>query len=286
MPLEIEPNALESFQFEPPATIPNREIPRWRHGVALFVLMGFISLIAVSGFRLAGKALKPDTAILPSTSGALLSQTSIELLFFGVFWGVAWAFSRASRDDLFLRWRGTWQNIVIGLGYSIGLRFVIAAVAIFVMMVALISGITPAEITVFVKSFSPTPERMVSLKTLGNDPVYLFLMVTWVSFIVAGLREELWRVAVIAACTKLLTPKLSVRMAQLLGVVMSSLFFGMAHYVQGWIAVGMTAVLGLSLGAITLIHRSIWPAVIAHGAFDALTFLLLPLASNVKLPHS
>jgi membrane protease YdiL (CAAX protease family) len=216
----------------------------------------------------------------------LFWQTVFELLLFGVFWGAAWAFSRASIDDLFLRWRGIWENVILGLAYSIGLRFVLLGAMVLVIAVALMSGITSDQITNFVKSFSPTPDRMVSSKALGSDPLYLFLMVTWVSFVVAGLREELWRVGVIAACTKLLTPRFSARSAQIFAVVMSSLFFGMAHYIQGWLAVGMTAIVGMSLGAITLMHRSIWPAVIAHGAFDALTFLMLPLASGVKLPHS
>ena len=283
-----EPDDAASFQFEP--RISAREIPRWRHAVALFILLGFISFIAWTNFQFESSA-QAENPILPSTSGDLLTQTAFHLFFFGAFWCAAWAFSRASKDDLFLRWRGTWQNFALGFGYSIGLRFVVAGVAIFVLLCALLSGITVDEIIKFVKSFSPAPERMVSLKALSNDPLYRFLMVTWVSFIVAGLREELWRVAVIAACTKVfsanvLKPRFSARGAQIFGVVLSSVFFGMAHYIQGWIAVGMTMVLGLSLGAITLAHRSIWPAIIAHGAFDALTFLLLPLASSIQLPPS
>jgi membrane protease YdiL (CAAX protease family) len=34
--------------------------------------------------------------------------------------------------------------------------------------------------------------------------------------------------------------------------------------------------LGLMLGLIIVLHKSIWPAVIAHGLFDATTFALLP----------
>ncbi|MEY2496195.1 MAG: hypothetical protein QOJ45_2687, partial [Verrucomicrobiota bacterium] len=35
-------------------------------------------------------------------------------------------------------------------------------------------------------------------------------------------------------------------------------------------------VLGLMLGIIIILHKSIWPAVIAHGMFDATTLALLP----------
>ena len=274
---EIPIDDLASFELE------TCKIARWRHGVALFILMSFITGIAWIGFFLKSRALTPENTALSANSALLFVQTVAELLLFGVFWGAAWLFSRASIDDLFLRWRGTWENWALGLGYSIGLRFVLAGVGFVFMLLALLSGMTIAEITQFVKNFSPSPERIVSVKALTNDPIYRLLLVTWVSFIVAGLREELWRVAVISACTKLLTPTFSVRGAQIFAVVMSSLFFGMAHYVQGWLAVGMTAILGLCLGAITLAHRSIWPAVIAHGAFNALTFLLMPLASGIKL---
>ena len=37
-------------------------------------------------------------------------------------------------------------------------------------------------------------------------------------------------------------------------------------------------ILGVGLGAIMVYHQSIWPAVFAHGIFDATTFALLPLA--------
>lgn len=278
---------LHTFQFEPASTEgPARRIPRWRHAVALLVLMGFISLMAWASFLMGKSTSKSTKPMLSDSPGALLAQTGAELLFFALIWGTAWAFSRASADDLFLRWRGTWQNIALGLAYSIGLRFVLLGVGIVVIVCALVIGITPNEIKTFAKSVGPTPERMVNVKVFMDDPIYRFLLVTWVSFIFAGLREELWRVAVIASCTKVLSPTFSTRNAQIFGVIMSSLFFGIAHSIQGWLAVGMTAVLGLTLGAITLVHRSIWPAVIAHGAFDALSFLLLPLASQMKLPDS
>lgn len=40
----------------------------------------------------------------------------------------------------------------------------------------------------------------------------------------------------------------------------------------------MTAVLGFLLGMIMVLHQSIWPAVIAHGFFDATSMALLPWA--------
>jgi membrane protease YdiL (CAAX protease family) len=42
----------------------------------------------------------------------------------------------------------------------------------------------------------------------------------------------------------------------------------------------LTAVLGFALGLIIVFHRSIWPAVLAHGMFDATTLALLPLLAR------
>jgi hypothetical protein len=43
----------------------------------------------------------------------------------------------------------------------------------------------------------------------------------------------------------------------------------------------MAGVLGLSLGLIMVLHRSIWPAVFAHGFFDATSMALAPWAMEM-----
>jgi membrane protease YdiL (CAAX protease family) len=54
---------------------------------------------------------------------------------------------------------------------------------------------------------------------------------------------------------------------------------------MGPLASIMAGILGLGLGAIMVLHRSIWPAVIAHGMFDATTFAFLPLIADL-MRHS
>lgn len=280
----IEPSA--PINLEPITQFPQLEapphLPSWRHIMALIFLLGFMVFVALAGSFARNLPKGQSEPMLPATAPQLISLSLLELGMFGVIWGIAWLFSRPSTDELFMRWRGTWENIVLGLGYSLALRFVPVVAVVFLAMFALLNGVKPEDLTEYIKGFSPTPEKMVSLKALENDPVYRFIMVTWMSFIVAGLREELWRVAVIASFTKWLTPRYSQRHVQIFAVIISSLFFGMAHVIQGPLAIGLTALIGMALGAITLAHRSIWPAVIAHGAFDALSFLLLPLAKNIQ----
>jgi membrane protease YdiL (CAAX protease family) len=50
---------------------------------------------------------------------------------------------------------------------------------------------------------------------------------------------------------------------------------------MGILAVLFAGVLGLGLGLIMVFHRSIWPAVLAHGFFDATTMALLPWAMGL-----
>ena len=50
---------------------------------------------------------------------------------------------------------------------------------------------------------------------------------------------------------------------------------------MGPIAVFIAGLLGFGLGLIMVLHRSIWPAVIAHGMFDATSMALIPWALDV-----
>ena len=66
-----------------------------------------------------------------------------------------------------------------------------------------------------------------------------------------------------------------------MAVALIAIVFGFAHLGYGLIAVPVTALLGFCLGAIMVAHKSIWPAVMAHGFFDATTFALLPWIRHV-----
>jgi membrane protease YdiL (CAAX protease family) len=65
--------------------------------------------------------------------------------------------------------------------------------------------------------------------------------------------------------------------------VAAAVVFGAGHLTQGFLAVGLTGLLGLGLGVIIVAHRSIWPAVLAHGFFNATSLALLPWVAD-KLP--
>jgi membrane protease YdiL (CAAX protease family) len=59
--------------------------------------------------------------------------------------------------------------------------------------------------------------------------------------------------------------------------VLAAVLFGIAHLSsQGILGASNATLLGLGLGLIMIFHRSVWPAVIAHGVFDATSMALLP----------
>ena len=50
---------------------------------------------------------------------------------------------------------------------------------------------------------------------------------------------------------------------------------------MGILAALLGGLLGLGLGLIMVFHRSIWPAVLAHGFFDATSMALIPWAMEL-----
>ncbi|MEY2407727.1 MAG: protease family protein [Verrucomicrobiota bacterium] len=235
-------------------------------------------LSALPGFESTGPALSRSTR-------GLLIVSAIELLSFALILGLAWIFSRATRDDLLLRWRdGVWPIPLAAL-YSVGLRFAVGiAVMIGYVAFLILRGGNLETMEKSVMNNRPQIEAMVDMDALRDNPAYFWLTITLVSFVLAGLREELWRSAFLAGLRALWPRRFSSRGGQILAVGVASLFFGIAHLRMGLLAVGMTTLLGFGLGVIMVLHRSIWPAVMAHGLFNATTFAILPWLAE-KLPE-
>lgn len=64
------------------------------------------------------------------------------------------------------------------------------------------------------------------------------------------------------------------------GVVVSSVVFGLLHGYQGMIGVVQTTTVGLILAIVAAHFRTIWPVIIAHGLFDAISLVVIPLVSE------
>jgi membrane protease YdiL (CAAX protease family) len=253
----------------------NPPVNRRRWWIHLLVITGYLVVVGVLGM---GRE-KSRTPALLHTARGLLMVCGFEALIFGTVFGLAWCASRASRDELRLRWRGTFGPVGFGMLYSVGLRLSVLFAVLFVGIILVATHLTtPAGLQNYLLANRPDVETLVDISALRNNPAYFWLTVTVVSFVVAGLREELWRSAFLAGMRALWPQYFGTRAGQMGAVVIGAVIFGSAHLSMGVLAAAMAGLLGIGLGAIMVWHRSIWPAVIAHGLFDATSFALLPVA--------
>ena len=278
-PVLTTPVGPASPLVEAPAVSPTH---RWRWGVHLLLMAAYPVVLGLSAWR--GHQGRDSGPALSHGTRGLLVVSAWELAIFGVVCGLAWVASRASRDDLLLRWRQGWVTVPLGAAYSLALRLGVLVIAVVVATVAIATQITSLDaLQRFVLTNRPKVEAVVDLPAMRHNPAYYWLTITLVSFVLAGLREELWRSACIAGLKNLSPRWFGSRGGQLAAAAAAAIFFGFGHLPQGILMVGMTAFLGLGLGAIMVLHRSIWPAVLAHGFFDAATLAVIPFVID-KLP--
>ena len=197
-----------------------------------------------------------------------------ELIIFSTIFGLGWFASRASREQMLLTWRPGWWVVPLGIAYSMAIRVCVAIVAI-VLSLLLLTVFNQHELKQFWESGRPKIRTLVSVSAIRTNPVYVWLLTTFVSFVVAGLREELWRSGTLAAMRALWPKIFSSNSGEIAAVALIAIPSAPDTAQMGLVAVGMATLLGLFLGLIMVFHRSIWPAVIAHGCFDAASFAFL-----------
>ena len=259
-----------------PGEAPALPLAYWRRTLCLLLLVAYPLLLSVAsqileeiGFKAARGA-----TLLPEDLLGLFLSGGENLAIFGLwFLLAAWVGGLRPRQ-LKLVPLPRPSSILWGFGWSIGLRMIVAGVAVVGIAIWMaIHGIKDLD-PGMLKGVRPKVENLVAPESL-RSPWYLFTNLTFISFVLAGFREELWRSGMIAGGIMLLPTSWRGRRGQVLFVVVSSVIFGLAHLPQGWGGVVLTGILGLGLGTIMLVHRSLWIAVLAHGFFDATTFLAL-----------
>ena len=268
-------SAISSPSDGPP---PPPAVNRRRWWFHLILISAYVLAVGAFGWGRSASRMP----VLSHKAGGLLVACSLELAIFGIVLGLACIASRPSRDDLLLRWRGKFSPVLLGVGYSVALRL---AVGIFVVAVSTVliatRAMSPDSLEHFATSNQPDVQAVVDVAALRDNPAYFWLVITVVSFVVAGLREELWRAAFLAG-TKALWPKrFGSRAGQIGAVAIASVIFGLGHMAMGPIAVCMAGLLGFGLGLIMVLHRSVWPAVFAHGMFDATSMALIPWVMEI-----
>lgn len=273
----------------PPLPTPAPSVPKWRWLIHLLIIGPYPIWIGLLG-HFGVRTVESTGPALGGNAGELMKGSLLTLATFIVPLVLAWLASRATVDDLRLRWKGgfkPFENFMprslaafgSGVAYSIILRLgAILPIGIMIGVLILTGKIKTDGVEKYVTENRPNVEAVVNVDALGNDVLYKVLCLTFVSFIVAGLREELWRSATLAGMEKLFPGAFGTKFGRYLAVLIIAVAFGLGHLPQGPMGVVLTGFLGVGLGAIIVFHRSIWPAVIAHGIFDATSLALIPLA--------
>jgi membrane protease YdiL (CAAX protease family) len=215
--------------------------------------------------------------MLSQTAGGLILVCAWELFVFGLILGLACLASRPTRDDLLLRWQGKIKPVLLGAGYSVALRLALGFLVVVIGIGLVATRVMTADaFKEFISSNRPGVEKVIDVAAMRDDPVYFWLTLTVVSFVMAGLREELWRAAFLTGMKGLWPRHFGSRAGQVLAVIVCAIIFGLGHLAMGPLAVCLAGLLGVGLGLIMIFHGSIWPAVIAHGFFDATSMAMIP----------
>jgi membrane protease YdiL (CAAX protease family) len=261
----------------PESPVPLKPVSRFRWGIHLALMAALPVFVGVAGAA-AGRNRGP--ALTNSVHG-LLIMCVLEILLFAVPFGLAWLASRPTKNDLLLRWRPGYWVLPLGAGYSVVMQIVARIVLIIVLAgVFLTHHASVAEVRKFAMENRPQVEKLVDMQAMAQNPAYYWLTVVLVSFVIGGLREEMWRSAFLAGLRSIWPRVFDSRGVGIGGAAIASLFFGAAHLPQGLLAVALITVVGFMLGVIMTLHRSIWPSVMAHGFFDAASLALLPWAAH------
>src|SRR5438045_2434182 len=125
-----EPTASDTVPPPFPQELLGRDsrIPRWRWWTHLLVI-GIYPLLGIPQFS---HRITHGPALSDNVSG-LLIVCGAQLVLFLIFFGVAWFASRASRDQLFFRWRPGWWVVPLGMVYSVAIRVVLCLLALAVV---------------------------------------------------------------------------------------------------------------------------------------------------------
>jgi membrane protease YdiL (CAAX protease family) len=255
-------------------TIPAK---KWGWAAGLAVLLFYVGGIGFLGSKQVAAGNGANSPLLPESVKGLLLVSGSELIFFVLVFGLFLVLTHASSGDLRLGLKDGLRAVRRGILYSIALR---AFIAIVLLLTGAIIALTLHKSAVDISKLRPQTENLIDFEEIAHNPLYFALTLTLVSFVLGGIREELWRSGVLTSFAHLFPRHFAGSKGQMAAVLLAAVVFGFGHLPQGWGGVYVTGLLGTALGWIMVRHDSIWEAVLAHGFFDASTFALLYLLAN------
>ncbi|MEO5822507.1 MAG: CPBP family intramembrane glutamic endopeptidase [Vicinamibacteraceae bacterium] len=111
-----------------------------------------------------------------------------------------------------------------------------------------------------------TPNPFATLASTRGELV-LFAAV---AMIAGGVREEIQRAFIVHRCEQRLG-------GAIVGVIGFGVLFGLGHYMQGWSAVIVTALLGTLWSVVYLLRRSVVAPMVSHASFNLIEVIAFGL---------
>src|SRR5207253_4550992 len=137
------------------------------------------------------------------------------------------------------------------------IRLGLAVTGFIVVLFLLITQLVNVEsLRNFALQNPPRIDRLIDVGALRTNRAYYWLSLTLVSFVTAGLREELWRAATLAGM-RALWPGTFMSRTGGIAIVLIAVAFGAAHLPVGPLAAVVAGLIGICLGIILIVHRSI-----------------------------
>ncbi len=253
------PHAYAAIPLTDPTAVAFPELPLTRRQAAVDVAVALVALLFL---------FSPVGSIVFGVLIALFP--ALENLFDGLLIGGVTVCTVA----LVLIIRRHWPR-TIGLGGLRGLHVLWALAAIPACYISLFSigliGMV-VHLAVGTDMNEMMAERQAFMELLPERNLFGFLLIG----VFTGFHEELlFRGFLLSRFT-------AIAKNRWVAMLICAAIFGLLHYFgQGWLGVFQTAGIGAVLGAVTIVSRSLWPAVIAHAAFNSIQLAMFPFLEKL-----
>jgi len=149
-------------------TAPAKQISRRRWWIHLILIGGYFA--AAIPFALSQTPSRP--ALLSSPRGLLIA-CAIQIALFSIVFGLGWLASRASAEELLLKWRPKWWVIPLGISYSIAIRLIVALVLFVIVAILIGTGLLAREsVPGFAADSRTAAERIVDISAIQHNRTY------------------------------------------------------------------------------------------------------------------
>lgn len=156
--------------------------------------------------------------------------------------------------------RASWRRVLVAVLVTIPACFMASAASNLIYI-----AVTGFDFDAF------TAERSEFFKEVPEIPVVWVFLIS----IFVGIHEEVFFRGFLLSRIQTATR------SRVWAILITSAIFGSLHFYQGPAGVFQTGAIGLVVAVVVTYTRTLWPAIIAHAAFDVVGILAAPILSDM-----